>query len=266
MFEKFKDYMFYLLPSPLKRNKPQNQFRIFFGVVGEIFDELKQDIFRLRLESNISSCSTDMLYIFAQERDMQRLKGEPEDIFRNRLQMKWQIAQLAGTKQGILLALSVLGYPDCEIVPLYLTDQEKWAEINIIFPVDIDKEYTIDFRAIQAEVMKVKRASTLPHYLFRYGGTVPVKETAKGRSIFRFTVPVYSGVRYLDGTWRLDGTQLLDGCIPVIPAHIIYRFPIETREETEGKIRIENDVWRLDGAFRLDGTKKLDAYIKEERL
>ncbi len=39
MFEHFGDYMFYLLHAPLRKLKAgENQLKIFFSVVGEVFD------------------------------------------------------------------------------------------------------------------------------------------------------------------------------------------------------------------------------------
>lgn len=266
MFEKFGDYMFSLLPSPLQRKKHTNQFRIFFAVIGEVFDGLKQDIFRLRRETNIRTCSAALLYIYAAERDMPRLKGESEENFRKRLQMKWEVAQLAGSQAGIKCALQMIGYSDCDIVPLYITDAARWAEITIIFPTDIDRDYTVDFAAIRNEVMKVKRASTLPHYLFRYQAYIPTIEHITNRIICRFTVPVYGGIRYLDGTWRLDGSQNLDTIIKSIPGVAGFRFRIPTQERIGGSIITSHNVWKIDGTYTLNGSKRVDAYIREDKL
>lgn len=266
MFDRFGDYMFSLLPAPLKRGKPKNQLRIYMSVIGELFDNLKQDLFRLRLETNIQTCSLALLYVFARERDMVRIGGESEENFRERVRMKWEVAQMAGSQEGIRLAMQLLGYPGCNIIPLYLTDPDRWAEINIVFPSDIDKEYTIDLEAVKNEVLKVKKASTLPHYLFRYQAGIQVPEDTSTRMICRFTLSVYSGIRYLDGTWRLDGTQRLDSGIRTLPAKLTYRFTIPSEEQINGKVITNHKVWCLDGSYTLDGSHTLDAYIREEQL
>ena len=59
--DKFRDYMFYLLPAVLKRNKRLNQFYIFFTVTGQLFDELKLKMFQLRQESMLDTCSNSMI-------------------------------------------------------------------------------------------------------------------------------------------------------------------------------------------------------------
>lgn len=58
MFEKFSDYMYSLLFTPLKKvRQAVNQFYLFFKVVGKLFDDTKADIFRVREESMIASAS-----------------------------------------------------------------------------------------------------------------------------------------------------------------------------------------------------------------
>ena len=62
MFEKFSDYMYSLLFTPLKKiSQVRNQFYIFFRIIGKLFDDTKADIFRVREESMIASASTMML-------------------------------------------------------------------------------------------------------------------------------------------------------------------------------------------------------------
>ena len=59
MFEKFGEYMFFLLCAPLKKaKKTVNQFYIFFKVAGKLFDQCKLDLFRLREEVRYSLAAT----------------------------------------------------------------------------------------------------------------------------------------------------------------------------------------------------------------
>ena len=62
------------------------------------------------------------------------------------------------------LALEMIGYPQCSVEPLYLTDRSRWAEIYIDVPVSHD----INYDAILTETLKVKTARTLPHLRFAY--------------------------------------------------------------------------------------------------
>ena len=76
-FDKFGDYMFDLLPAPLKKGaRAVNQFLIFFRVVGREFDRIKEDAFRVREEANVATASPAMLPVHGQDRDMPRLSGE----------------------------------------------------------------------------------------------------------------------------------------------------------------------------------------------
>lgn len=164
MFDKFVDYMYYLLFSPLKKViKKNNQFYIFFKVLGKLFDRTKEDIFRVREEAMIVSASEDLLHVHGAERDMPRLKGEDIENYRMRLMMKNIIAEEAGTKKGILTALRALGYDQSYIEPYYLQDPERWAEF-IVYLGSKAPSGINDIAVIDAEVMKVKPARSKPNY------------------------------------------------------------------------------------------------------
>lgn len=165
MFEKFGDYMFYLLNAPLKKIKNgKNQLKIFFSVAGDIFDGMLDDILKLRRQKMISKAEPIMLEVIGRDRDMFRMQNESIEQYRRRLQMKAIIAELGGTNTGLLLALEILGYPDCTIEPLYKTDRSRWAEIYI----DILVTHDINYEAILYEVLKIKPARTLPCFRFYY--------------------------------------------------------------------------------------------------
>lgn len=179
MFDKFGDYMFFLLNAPLKKLKNgTNQLKIFFEVVGEIFDGMLQDILKFRRQKMISKAEPIILEVIGQDRDMFRLQGETIEQYRNRLQMKAIISELGGTNTGLLLAMESLGYPDCSVEPLYKTDRSRWAEIYI----DILVTHDINYDAILYEVLKVKTARTLPYFRFCYPiQSEHIKSVAVGR-------------------------------------------------------------------------------------
>lgn len=163
--DKFGDYMFYLLHAPLRKIKAgKNQLQIFFAVIGELFDGMLQDIFKLRRQKIIPMADPIMLEVIGRDRDMYRFQGESIEQYRLRLQNKAIIAQMGGTNTGLLYMLQVLGYPECTIEPLYKTDRSRWAEIYIDVPVLRD----INYDAILSETLKTKPARTLPHLRFRY--------------------------------------------------------------------------------------------------
>lgn len=157
-FDTFGEYMSSLLFAPLKRGKRSiNQFRIFFRVIGRIFDGMKQDAFRVREEASIATASPVMLPVHGQDRDMPRLKGETIEAYRGRLFMKGLISEKGGTKEGIILAVKALGYTDVSVEPLYLTDSDRWAEAIVWYS---GGSFVItDNDVIMKEINKVKPGS-----------------------------------------------------------------------------------------------------------
>lgn len=159
MFDNFGDYMFSLLFSPLQKiKKAINQFYIFCKVIGKLFDQAKAAIFRVRAESMVITASEDMLPVHGKDRDMPRLKGESVEGYRMRLSMKAIIAQKAGTKEGLILAVKALGYKNVRIDPMYLTDPSRWAEATVW--ISGGDFIVTDRDVIQSEINKVKPART----------------------------------------------------------------------------------------------------------
>lgn len=178
-FEKFGDYMFSLLFTPLRKGKQTaNQFYIFCKVVGKLFDDSKRDIFRVRAESMVISASEPILAEHGKDRGMTRLKGEDVETYRTRLSMKAIIAEKAGTREGVLLALKSIGYENSYIEPLYKTDTAKWAEF-IVFLRGKNPSGVNDIDIIHAEVMKVKEASSKPFYGIEEYTTVEIRAMSK---------------------------------------------------------------------------------------
>lgn len=164
MFQKFADYMYYLLPGPLKKvGKSLNQFYIFFKAIGKLYDQTKEDIFLVREEATLISASELMLVEHGRDRDMPRLKGEDVESYRYRLMMKSTIASKAGTAEGILVALRALGYDRSYIEPYYRIDPARWAEF-IVYLGSKTPSGINDIAVIDGEVMKVKPARSLPSY------------------------------------------------------------------------------------------------------
>lgn len=179
-FETFGEYMFDLLFAPLKKGKRAvNQFFIFFKIVGRLFDDAKQDIFRVRAEANVATASPVMLPVHGQDRDMPRLEGEDIEAYRTRLSMKGIIAAMGGTKSGILYALTALGYEQSEIGRFSLQDPERWAEF-IIFLKGSKQSGVNDLRVIDNEIRKVKEASSRPIYGSLAGGIIEIRSISQG--------------------------------------------------------------------------------------
>ena len=60
MYEKFRDYLYYLLPTPFKRlKKIKNQWYIFFKVIGDEYDKVQAELERALEETSVATCSVD---------------------------------------------------------------------------------------------------------------------------------------------------------------------------------------------------------------
>ena len=173
MADNFTEYLYGLLPAPLKRGKKAvNQFFIFFKAIGGLFDDCKQDIFRLREASMLASATDAVLQLHGQDRDMPRLYGETLENYRERLLMKGIIAEAAGTNEGIRYVAQAFGYDN--VIITTSSDPAHWAEATVQF---IGGKIVLDDRELLLqELNKIKPARTL---LFlskeqRYRGVIHV--------------------------------------------------------------------------------------------
>lgn len=168
----FKDYMYYLLTTPLKKiAKIKNQYSILFNVVGRHFDHAIEMLFFARNQSMIEKASDSFLYEHGKDRHMQRYNNESLDNYRKRLMLKNEIAEKAGSNEGILLALKSIGYSKAFTEPFYIHDESRWAEFIVFLDEKEDGIAEInDIGIVDLEVRKVKQASSLPSYGSIVGG------------------------------------------------------------------------------------------------
>lgn len=177
--DQFGEYFFHLLNTPLKKIRMvSNQFYVFFRVIGKLYDDSKRDIFRVRQESMVITASEFMLNEHGKDRSMMRLAGEGVEQYRKRLAMKGIIAEQAGSRQGIMLALKALGYDLAYIEPLYAEEASRWAEFTIYlrgkYPSGVN-----DLMVIDNEVMRVKQASSKPSYGIDAGNYLTISSLAE---------------------------------------------------------------------------------------
>lgn len=176
-FDKFSDYMYYLLPAPLKKLvKSKNSFYALCKVVGKLFDDTKAEFMWVREQHMLGTCSVDLLELHGSERDMPRLKDEDIEAYRVRLAMKYLIAQEAGTNEGIKTALKALGYDNSYVEPYYLIDSTRWAEFIVWLRSSKKLQTSLnDFAVIDTEIMKVKSASSMPNYGVEFGSEILIE-------------------------------------------------------------------------------------------
>lgn len=269
-YDKFADYMYYLLTTPFKRvRKAANNWYLLFKVLGAWMDDCMEDIYKAREEGMVATCSDIMLSVHASDRDMYRLPGESNDNYRCRIAWYTELKRLGGTEQGVLLAIKTLGYEDPKVVRAteHTGDAGRWAEFYIILENDIDYTEPVAFEVLKSQVRRVKYSAAKDNYLFRF--FIEIQATTellrlKYRALIVF---VYYDYLQLDGSWKLEGNQLLESTIRQFPILSRQMMRIIGNEERISKIRYvkENNYWTLDGTYQLNG-KLLDAYRYEEEL
>lgn len=160
MFEKFGDYMYSLLTAPMRQvRKTINQYYIFFKVIGTLSDDFKQKLFAVREASMVLSAPDAMLTVHGEERGLSRLKGETLDNYRIRLELYGQVAEKAGTNEGIRYLAQSFGYDTVEITPM--VDATKWAEATVLF---VGGAVVLDDRVLLLqELGRIKPARTVLH-------------------------------------------------------------------------------------------------------
>ena len=268
-FDIFGEYMFNLLFSPLKKGKQSiNQFFIFFQVMGRIFDDMKEDIFRLREESDVITASPVMLPVHGQDRDMPRLEGEDVEAYRTRLSMKGIIAAEAGTRQGIFHALVSLGFKESYIVPRSLQDPERWAEA-VLWIGFAENTSISSRRVIRTELDKVKPASA---QIILNSFEVSSIKTESKLSFVRLVVHAICNNYYVSPV-RFDGTAHFDGSINFnqqIAGHFQFqKMTIKssfTEVENISAQLIINTKHYFDGTYKFNGASRFNSMIVREDL
>lgn len=170
MFEKFRDYMYYLLPSPFKIIKKKlNQWYIWCRILGVWFDEVKEDLMRARDETSIATCSDILLKYYADERGLVQYSGETNDTFRTRIAMADDVEANGGTRDSLILAVKSLGYDKVEHIwcPVEDGDFERWAEFIIEVTAQDDAEFAVPHEILKNEVRKTKESTSLDNYRYR---------------------------------------------------------------------------------------------------
>ncbi|MCG4745883.1 hypothetical protein L0N08_10710 [Enterocloster aldenensis] len=269
MIKKFGDYMYYLLSTPYKQvRKGDNQWYIYFSVIGQLFDANKRMFQRVREESMVRTASPLMLPEHGMDRLLTRYDGESWGNFRTRLAMYADTCLLGGTETGTLLAVKSLGFPDVEMIPCYKLDgnRDRWAEFYVIISMDADDTVSISHEMLRKEVRKVKKVSAKDNYQFRFGLECKNDETFLLDSIVYHLEASWLQGHTLNGAWKLNGKMLLNGIRNNNPLCVSHLIEMENEVWAEGHIETKHHWWTLNGAYKLDGNRRLDAKITEEAI
>lgn len=270
-YDNFRDYMYYLLTSPFKRVKKSiNNWYILCDVLGEWFDECMEDVYRAREEGMIATCDDIMLPVHAADRRMSRNPGENNDSYRRRIAWYIEIKRLGGTNAGVLMAVKALGYENPILIRAeeLLEDESRWAEFYVLLENDIDFIEPVAFEVLRNTVRQIKYSGAKDNYLFRY--YITMNELTEQLFMRYRTVLVIINYNYLmlNGSWNLDGTQILNGVIRAFKVSCESKIQIKGSEEQLVNLKrvVEHNYWTLNGEVLLDGSRNLDAYKYEEEI
>lgn len=212
MFDKFADYMYYLLTSPYKRvKKARNQWYILMKVLGRRFDDAMESIYKAREQTALATCELVMLQLHAADRGIKQYAGESDENFRVRIANYPEILRLGGTDAGVLLAVRTLGYSNVQKkTAVEMGEPDRWAEFYIIIEMRVDEQHPIDFSILKKQVRKVKQVGAKDNYLFVYRTlNMPFLQGVSILTDFRMRTYYSDGLR-LDGSWQLDGSKRLE--------------------------------------------------------
>lgn len=92
------------LPSFLEKEQTSNNYKLMFSV-GDVLDDIKTEINNLNLSIKVSSATGNDLDDIGLLFKLNRIQGESDNDFRNRILTFWFIAKGGGTKQSIIDAI-----------------------------------------------------------------------------------------------------------------------------------------------------------------
>ncbi len=247
MYNTFAEYMYYLLTSPYKKvKKSANQFYALCLVIGKVFDDLKSSINSSRESTIIISANESFLDEHGKDRNMPRLADEEVETYRTRLSMKAIIAESAGTKQGIQIALNSLGFINADIFAVRLYDPLRWAEFYVFIEAD-EIDLIRNFAIVKTVVRDVKPARSLPNYWFRVS-----KDLVENNLVSdQFKLLINDSINNLS----------------FAETAIVIKIDVKNEFDfNNSKLKYGENMKFIDGSWNLDGSVTLNAIINEEVL
>lgn len=285
----FKDYIQELLTRPFRKEKGF-VIKDYSRITGDMLDDLKASIFRLRRQWLVTTASDRSLQMLGAERGIFRYEDEPLEIFRNRVQAAYELYALGGTLPGMTKALQALGYEHPEITERTPT----WSRFRITLPVDLADGFTPEaWQRIRDMVWMMKPAHTVPAYTIRLK---PELQDLAVRPAAKISASIFAKWDFWWLNWklyRLDGSLRLDGSITLgdgwyeTPIYLDGNMPLNGTTLMDGFTRLYDD-WRwdnnvlnrttirtvvnsmqafvspiyLDGTLPLNGTSRMDGYSR----
>lgn len=137
-----KDYYYLLLPASMKRKENSDAFK-WSNAIGGALDLLMENIFRIRTQSIVSTAKGKGLVMLGKDEELEKLVGESEEEFRQRILSIKAIKLGFITKDTLEQAIKTLGYNGAEVRQCYLekykanpdpTRAARWAEFEVAIP------------------------------------------------------------------------------------------------------------------------------------
>lgn len=296
--DNFKDYIYYLLWTPLKKvEKEKNAWYKLAKVYGSLFDRAKEALLTAREETMVATCSPFVLQVHADDRRLTKYAGETDENYRRRIASYPEVCRLGGTNPGIMLAVSSLGFKNHYIALAkdLFNDPERWAEFYLILPFSSDEAWPVGISILRKVVRDTKETGAKDNYLFKLSGKATNQfGTESSLMIINRCYPrPNQPLLLLDGNWYLDGTyELSDFMTTSLEDYPLYLdgswelagyfrlngyqldqhldlYPLSVTSVTESSVSVETktiltvekDLWYLDGTNLLDGTRSLASDI-----
>ena len=268
MFERFADYMYYLLTAPFKRvRKEINQWYLLFKVLGKRLDEAKEALQRARDETMVATCSPLMLQEHGRDRGLSRYEGEELESYRKRIAIHSQVCSLGGTNEGIILAVKSLGYDNVAVIPAreYYGDSSRWAEFVLIIPMEADSGLPIKFAILREIVRQWKEAGAKDNYCMQY--FIRIREPHQcGVAMAYKKYSTYFLYLMLDGMWELDGELAISSNRKQYVSSMGCSFTAQNAHGCSVAWYRKHSPYLLDGVWKVDGSRILDAFGNREVL
>ena len=159
----FNDYLWDLLTRPFRR-EGTSEIKLFFSVVGGLFDGAKQTMFLLRRQWIVLTASEDALRLLGAERGIFRTDSESLANYRRRVSAAYMIYAAGGTHPGIINALQRIGYT-FQIIERKPT----WAKFTIYLWFKFGLQMSnAEYQRLDKTIFDMKPAHTLPVYVFDF--------------------------------------------------------------------------------------------------
>lgn len=274
--DNFRDYIYYLLWSPLKKiEKGKNAWYKLAKVYGSLFDKAKAAILKAREETMVATCSSAMLQVHADERRLTRYTDETDENYRRRIATYPEVCRLGGTDQGVKLAVKALGYDRVEIKTIkeFYGDFDRWAEFLVNINMEFTEIFPIGFDILRKTVRQTKEVGAKDNYLFTFHVSHVVKIKYESSVYFhmQFYPQLNLDTHELEGVHELDGSKPLNGystdqLIDLYPVQVTIHNECDVASSGKTQVTVEDHLRYLDDNGYLDGNGYLNADIYQQEI